>query len=822
MGWYLLGLFILERYMKETKVVRISSRVLLLAVASVLGLSTHSVAYAEEGARVLEEVIVTARRQDETLQDVPVNITSVGGEQLDNYQLDQPAEIAARVPNFSIQSGGSGSGGTINLRGVGSSAISAAFDSAVALDIDGVQISRMRMVQSAFLDLEQVDILKGPQSLYFGKSASAGVVSFRSANPGDEFEAKIGAGYDFEQEGHYVEGFISGPLSDTLGARLAVRYSDTDEIWENEAPGRSSQFGEEDLTARLTLAWDPSDNFSLNFKTTITQHEADDAIGNIDILCSVPGDPQPSNFALQSLPSGYDCDYDDGVAQLGGHNDLFNDNVSGEIELSPREELDTILSRVQADWDINESLTLTSVTSWFELEEDGAASYGYDVNGIGSNHTINETEAFAQEIRLAGDINENVNFQVGAYYQDRELIFDTGQEAVGGANIAAVLALPTADPVTGFSDDWRKVHTTDSETWSVFGSVSFRPAERWEITAGLRYSEEERTNTIELESIHYIFGVLGLPFLSPGFNSGEIEFDDDNVSPEVSALFALNDNVNLYAAYKSGYKSGGIDNSALPSASLAAAAASGDFGDLIFETEEGAGFEVGMKGRFNDGALRLDVTAFRYVYDDLQVQSFNSATIQFSTTNAGEVTSQGLEVDFTWLPDVEGLSIYGALSILDAEFSDSFIPEPPAGITDPAIIAQYDLDGRAVSQASDYGFNVGLDYDGTLGDNLAWGFGINTSFNDEYETQNEDPIGFMQDSFWLLNARLYIGAADGTWRASLMGNNLTDELYVTTSGGRPFADVSNNTLLPGGVGFSDTVLNYARGRQLFLQFEYRI
>ncbi len=802
----------------------VALRFAVAAVIAVLAASGAPKVFAVDAdARVLEEIVVTARRQDETLQDVPVTITSVGGEQLEAFQLDQPAEIAARVPNFNIQTGGSGSGGTLNLRGVGSSAISAAFDSAVALDIDGVQVSRMRMVQAAFMDLEQVDILKGPQSLYFGKSASAGVVSFRSANPGDELEGKLGAGYDFEQEGYYVDGFISGPVTDTFGARLAFRYSDTDEIWENEAPGRSDQFSEEDLSARLTLTWAPTDAVNVNFKTTITNHEADDAIGNTDILCSVPGDPQPSSFAILSRPAGYDCDHDDGVSQLAGHSDVFNDNVSGQIELSPFEELDTILSRVQIDWDLNEALTLTSVTSYFELEEEGAACYGYDLNGIGCNHTINETDAFAQEFRLAGDINESVSFLLGAFYQDRELIFDTGQEAVGGAQIAAVLGQPTADPTTGFSDDWRKIHTTDSETWSVFGSVTVQATDRLELTAGVRYSEDERTNDIQVDSVHYIFAAIGFATVPPGFNSGDIEFDDDNLSPEVSALYALNDNVNLFAAYKSGYKSGGIDNSALPSASLAAAAASGDFGELIYDTEEGDGFEVGLKGRFNDGTLRLDVTAFRYVYEDLQIQSFNSSTIQFSTTNAGELVSQGLELDFTWLPNVEGLSVYGALSILDAEFSDSFIPEPPAGITDPAIIAQYDLDGRAVSGASDYAFNVGLDYEGILGNTgLAWGFGINTSFSDEYETQNEDPVGFVQDSFWLLNARVFVGSEDGKWRVSLTGNNLTDELYVTTSGGRPFADTSNNTLLPGGVGLSDTVLNYARGRQLFAQFEVRL
>ncbi|MFT7219158.1 MAG: iron complex outermembrane receptor protein [Candidatus Azotimanducaceae bacterium] len=777
-----------------------------------------SIALAAEG-RVIDEIIVQARRQDETLQDVPVSITSIGGDQLQNFQMDQVGEIAERIPNFNVQSGGSGSGGTLNLRGVGSSAISAAFDSAVALDIDGVTISRMRMVQSAFLDLEQVDVLKGPQSLYFGKSASAGVVAFRSANPGDELEAKLSAGRDFSMDGYYVDGFVSGPLSDNFGARFALRYSETDEIWENAAPGRPDDFGEEDFSARLTLAWDAADNLSLNFKTTITSREATDAVGNIDILCSVPGDPQPSNFAGQSMPSGHDCDSDDGSIALGGHNALFAQNVAGRINLEPYEELDTILTRLQVEWDINDSITLTSVSSYFKLEEQGAGSYGYDINGIGSNHTVNETEAFAQEFRLAGDINDSVSFILGAFYQDRELIFDTSQEAVGGANFAPLFGLPSIDPATGFSDDWRKIHTTDSQTQSIFASVTVQASERLELTAGARYSEEERTQDILVPHVHFFFDFLGLGFVPNGFTSGDIEFEDDNLSPELSFLYVLNDDINLYGAYKTGYKAGGVDNSALPSASLAAAAASGDFGALVYQTEEGEGFEFGMKGQFAAGSVRLDVTAFRYVYEDLQVQSFNASTVQFSTSNAGELVSQGLEADLTWLPNVDGLSVYGALSLLDAAFSDRFIPEPPAGVTDPAVLDQYDLDGRSTSGAADYAFNVGFDYSASFGNDLEWGLGLNTSFTDEYETQNEDPGGFIQESFWLVNGRAYIAAADGGWTVSVMGRNLADELYVVTSGGRPFADTSNNTLLPGGIGLSDTILNYARGRQVFLQLE---
>lgn len=812
-----------------------SSMVALMGGSTLAG--SAGLSYAEEATnRVIEEIVVQARRQDETLQDVPVTITSIGGEELNNFQLDQPQEIAERIPNFNIQTGGSGSGGTLNLRGVGSSAISAAFDSAVALDIDGVQVARMRMVQSAFMDLEQVDVLKGPQSLYFGKSASAGVVSFRSANPTDVFEAKLGAGVEFEQDGHFVDGYVSGPLTEDLGARLAFRYSNTDEFWENTSPAASDDsFGEEDLNVRLTLAWNPADNFSANFKTTFTDHEADNAIGAFDMLCVVPGDPQETNFGgAVGLESGFDCDDDDGRAQLGDANPVHAAQFGGVTNLKPFEELETNLTRLQLEWDINDNLTLTSVSSYFELEEEGSDSYGYDINGFGTNITVNETEALSQEFRLSGTAGDDFSFLLGAFYQDRELIFDTYQHAFGAAQFSALFGLPSnGDVTTGNTSDWRKVHTTDSETLSFFGSVTWQATDRLELTAGVRYADEERSQVIELPELHSTLTNPGLPFaplftgISVGFNSGSIDFDDDQWAPEVSALYALTDDINLFAAYKVGYKAGGVDNSALPSASLALAVQTQDFSDLIYETEVGEGFEVGMKGRFAEGALRLDVTAFRFVYDDLQVQTFNAQAVQFSTTNAGELVSQGLEADFTWLPNIDGLTLYGSVSLLDAEFSDSFAPEIPPevlAIVDPATrnaaIAGYDLDGRSTSGAADFAFNVGFNYARPIGaGNLEWGVGFNTSYTDEYETQNEDPVGFVQDDFWLLNARAFIGSTDGRWNVSLMGRNLTDELYVVTSGGRPFADTSNNTLLPGGVGLSDTVLNYARGRQLFLQFE---
>lgn len=164
------------------------------------------------------DIIVLARRQAETLQDVPVTVTAIGGATLDRYNVTQIADVVTRVPTLNVQVGGSGSGGQLSLRGIGSSAISAAFDSAVAFDFEGVQVSTMRLVQAAFIDTKQIDILKGPQSLFFGKSATAGVFSIRSQDPTPTWEAGAKANYEFEEHGYLINGYISGPLTQTLAS----------------------------------------------------------------------------------------------------------------------------------------------------------------------------------------------------------------------------------------------------------------------------------------------------------------------------------------------------------------------------------------------------------------------------------------------------------------------------------------------------------------------------------------------------------------------------------------------------------------------------
>ncbi|MBK6297586.1 MAG: TonB-dependent receptor [Sphingomonadales bacterium] len=257
------------------------------------------------------------------------------------------------------------------------------------------------------------------------------------------------------------------------------------------------------------------------------------------------------------------------------------------------------------------------------------------------------------------------------------------------------ISIIAPDPVTGNTYDWYKKHQTKTNTVSFFGSASYDITEQLELSGGLRWTDEKKVNTIRVPYVHTF--LVGPAFLAGGFYSGPIRFKDSNVSPEVSLRYKVTPDVSIYAAYKTGFKSGGIDNSALPSNSLSAAALSGDFSSLIYKSETAKGGEIGAKMQFADRTLTLNVSAFDYIFKNLQLQNFNSTTVQFVTFNASELTSKGADLDFAWKTPVEGLRLSGGLAYTDAKFTKDLIiarnPDPAYGL------ASENLKGRKVSRA---------------------------------------------------------------------------------------------------------------------------
>ncbi len=788
--------------MKLSKIA--TTRLLGSSVALIMSASVYA-----ESSDVLEEIIVTARQQSETLQDVPVTIAALTEADLDRYNITSLVDAAKMVPNMVIAQGGSGNGSSLRLRGIGSSSISAAFDHSVALNLDGVVVNRGRFIHNSYLDMRQLEVLKGPQSLYFGKSATAGVISITTNDPGDEFEFELGGGVETEYDGTFYEMVISGPITETLGARLAIGGSKNDELFENysfdndpnasftpsatsNGNGAEKYYGDESTNMRLTVVWEPTDNFKAKLKYNYSEFDNSGAgTAYTEELCA-EGAHQKTAAVGQLFQGVDDCKINGNTSKIGLNPALRAGLPQGYDDGQPGLEQETDFISLQMVWDINENYTLTSVTGWVDLEHWELDDYSYGAGVFGGLHN-NLYESLSQEFRLGSNYDGPVNFQAGLFWQEIEQEFDAYQ-------YAANIGLLAADPFTGNGYDYNKHHFLDTDVLSAFVAVYWDINDRTELTFGARYTEEDKKGRIEIPYVHaFLAGTFSAPPVIDG-----LEFDDDNISPEIAINYYLNDDISVFAAYKEGFKSGGIDNSALPTATLSPA--DGDFSFLVYESEEAEGFEVGMKGNFLGDSLRLNATIFTYEYTDLQVQLFDSTAIQFQTFNASALETQGLEFDLLWNTNVEGLTVRSAWAWTDTTYSEDFVNATGENLKGE--------DGAGSADVTGY---LGFTYDSELMGDWRYSVSADARFTDDYAwTATLNP--FTQDSFWVSDAAINVYSADGRHEFSLIARNLTDEYYITGGGAIPGRVPSNNT----GANTLDQAATVPLGRTMTLRYKFAL
>ena len=718
-----------------------------------------------------------------------------------------------------------------------SSSISAAFDQSVAINVDGVVVNIGRFIHNAYMDMGGLEVLKGPQSLYFGKSATAGVVSITSNDPGDEWEFEAGLGYEFNHKNQQYDVVVSGPITDTFGARLALGKNSASELFRNLSPNVENEFrGEEARNARLTLLWEPNESLSIRLKHSISKYENDGANGRTEEICP-EGAVQPT--AIPSAGTGFAIFPGVDDCKLNGNTSIADLNTTLALGLPhggntgvPFLDQETDFTALKVDWDINESYHLRSTTGWVDLDHIELDVYDYNAGVFGGQHR-NTYEAFSQEFILRSDLEGPFNFMIGAYYQDVEQGFEAWQYAFNLALVPNILnfnpatqpisvalgfdptpgALFGPDPATGRGYDYNKNHFLDTEVRSIFVAGYFDVSDTIEITAGLRYTEEEKDGYITLPYFHGAAGIFGFG----GFDRVDgLEFEDDNVSPEFAVNWYVTENVSTFFAYKKGFKSGGVDNSALPTAAPNPNSPTfNGFDFLYYDSEEAEGFEIGVKAELLDGALRVNATAFQYEYTDLQVQLFNALIIQFETFNASELLTTGIETDFQWLTPVDGLFLRGNLAITDVSYEDDFFNA-----------TGQNLDGQDGVGSADIAGAIGFTYDFPIADGWRMDISSDLNYNDGYDiSATLDP--FSQDSFWLWDAAIRFYTEDQRFEVALIGRNLSDEIYAFGSGARPGACANNQALVPGGCNAlagandQDQVTTTSLGRQVGLNVRFR-
>lgn len=801
-------------------------RALCLVSAGGATLSAHSaLAQSQDGAvsslqaPVAEQatedgdIIVTARRRDETSISVPVAITAIGGAELERRGINTVDALSRAVPTLiTSEATSSPQGGIVAIRGLSGVDANPFGDQAVSFNVDGVPVARSSVRRLGQMDVGQIEVLKGPQALFFGKNSPAGIIVIRSADPTPDFSGSLSAGYEFNADQFRTEGYVSVPLGDTLGFRLAGFYDTMKGYVDNIVPAsgagvyapfdRRGPNGDE-FGVRGTLKWDPSDRFDLRLKVSYGKMDGSGSTDNLQhVSCPLPV-PQTSFAPENCIADGVTTSTDNIGPNFGQFDPRFG---NGETYLKSSQ----WLAGLEMNYHLNDELTLSSITGYYKARNSYVGNFlgNFTETGVAPRTFLVayaglDIEEFSQELRLTTDFAGPVNFMFGGFLQKSE------------ADVDAVVSFNADNPQ--FRSDY--YYRQKGSAHSIFGQAQVDLSETLELAVGARYSYERKR----------------LPNFTTatGANRTQVEVDIprsvsfNNLSPEATLTWRPTRSLTIYGAYKEGFLSGGFNATAPIVGGINPA--NGRYvsaTDPRYDQQIIRGFEAGVKASLFDGSLRANLTLYDYDTTGLQVAVLIDT--QQELRNAGEARTRGVEFDFNWRTPVDGLAINGAVAYLDGEYRDYQAP-CYRGLPAPQCVVQinrftgrpgllHDLSGTELVRSPDIMANIGFDYVSPEISGFKLGLGANLNHSDSFFTDVVSAPGGRQKSYQLVDATARVMDADERWELALIGRNLTNEYYFSRSADNPFTGSA-----PGGAGtlLGDTVAVPSRGREIMLKATVR-
>jgi outer membrane receptor protein involved in Fe transport len=718
-------------------------------------------------------------------------------------------------------------------------------DQSVALNLDGLPLGQGMAYSVGLFDMDRVEVLKGPQPLFFGKNSPGGVIAVRTADPGRDTEIVATAAYEAEARQWQGQLILSGPVSDTLGLRLSSHYAESDGYFRNAAVALPEsgarqpdlRFGRSrSLYTRLSTRFEPVSSLTARLKLNLTH---DRALGGL--AEQLVGCPDGTFNYLPSvgldLPSEYsaneDCRADRRVNIVDMAESAFPGIPNHGVSFTETEQR---FGTLEVNWDLAPRLTMTSVTGYYLLTVD-ALQNGPWSGGAAPPLAITKAlrrEEATQELRLASDFDGAFDFTAGAFFQNGDL----ANEIVFLGN--ARYGLP---PVAV-----RGSHDIDVRSLALFGQLRARPSPGLEFAAGVRWTDERRANAPVTYDVFGVFtGVQGAP-LHPQLPV----LRSRNWSPEVTVTWSPAEDLMLFGSLKQGYKSGSYNiNQALNP---------GD--DNSFGDERGRGGEIGIKGYAGQRSLAFDVSGYYYRYSGLQVGiiRITSAGIPvLATVNAAGAEIYGTDLTLRYRPPgVPGLSLSAAANWNHGYFTRfanadckpgqtvaegcNLLPVP---VTDPGEIAAgyysvdpvlgipvryngQDLSGTRLHRAPALQGIVSIDYQAPLGANLVAGLGADLRYSSSYVVDLGNPRSGTQDAYAKLDVNFRLRAPDDRWQLALIGNNLTNRLTTGgcltvnyPGGGGVFPGMITGSPIRGPAGSGETLCGFERGREVWVRLSVR-
>jgi len=732
----------------------------------------------------LEEITVTAQKREQSANEIGMSISAFSGETLKELNVRDTADLTVVTPGLTYADVGSGPP-IYTLRGVGFNEQSLQATSTVGIYNDEIASPFPIMTSGPLMDVERVEVLKGPQGTLYGRNTTGGAINFIANKPTEDFEGGLSLGYGSFQTID-AEGHLSGALSDSVRARLAFRTIQSGEGWQ-ESVSRDDELGEQDRTAvRLLLEADLGDSADALLRLDWWSDQSDSLAPQF-----VEANFQdPGNAEVISAMSPYHIP------------DTLEDNRRADwtAGTKPAKDMEATTVSLTLNWDINDDLKLTSLTSVAKFEDtslfnrDGyggapmsdpavaalvpaiSLAGGYTPPAFLNNssyESIAEIDAFSQELRLTGNA-ESFTWIAGAYFSNDEVDIDRPQ-IIGLTTNTNNLAGPGVG-IQGINN----VSLQEADSWAVFAHTEWDLSDNLSLTVGARYTEDEKDfeacTLDQYGDISLLFAQFGavqggcVTVDTATFQSGLFEgsLDEDSTSGRIALDYNVNDDALVYVSYSRGFKSG----------SFPTLAANFHFQFDPVVQEELKALEAGFKWSLADGAAQLNGAMFSYDYNDKQllakvVTAFGSL---FTLANVPESEVSGFEVDLQWQP-VDGLFIALTGSFLDTEIKEF------TGFTQDSATT-FDLSGSKFPLTPESQWTALVNYEWPMGQALTAFVGGDVSYSDSFQTDYASSAAPLRDvyeidSYTLLGLRAGVRADDDAWNLMLWGRNVTDEFYAS-------------------------------------------
>jgi len=784
-----------------------------------------------DSQRTVDEIVVTAQKREQSLQDVPIVVTSVNAQQLQDAGVRDIKDLTIVAPGLTVTSTSSSAVTTARIRGIGTVGDNPGLESSVGVVIDGVYRPRNGVGFSDLGDLERIEVLKGPQGTLFGKNTTAGVINIITRRP--EFTVHASS----EATASNYNGFgaalsLTGPIAgDTVAGRVYLAGRERDGFYKSAGPDNNDQ---DFYTGRAQLLFAPTPNLDVNVAVDYT-NRSERCCGAVQIRNGATG-PLVLALAPGGLANPPDIDQFRDYSNRSFLKKIIDEGAS-----------------VEANWQTPwlGGAKFTSITASRLWKQTG----GSDVDWTGAdilyapafedpNPGSSKFRTFTQEFRLAGS-TDRLNWLVGAFYSREDLdlhvrtvTYGTQYEAFVSGLLGGQLPLFTGRPATGatfrpgFGQD--DLYQQREEGFALFTNNSFQVTEALELTVGLRYTWEDKdlhtfwsntdggvgcaTALARAAAIPGAVpasgalirpgGLLGVgPYqvLCAASNSprfGQIGTNDQHLKENkltgtAKIAYRFSPEVLTYASYARGYKAGGFNLDRIATTlQTVAGRPTEPVLDTSFAPETVDSYEIGVKNTLLDRTLLLNVTGFYQEFKDFQLNAFNG--LVFSVASVPKVISKGVDADFLWFTPVEGLTLNGGVT-----YAQTFYPRSTP------IFLGGNLPGARLSLAPLWSGSLGVAYERKVGENLVGRVAVNAKSVSSFNTGSDlDPVK-NQPGFSLVNARVSIGSEDKRWSLEAWGQNLFDDSYYQVA----FASVLQS-------GSYDAFLGQPRTYGLTLRFSY--